>query len=59
MVNKRCTYDDVMKVVIATNEGKRTVGLVPTDLFYYFFLSLRKVYKTDTNKTNTNYLYSE
>lgn len=59
MVNKRCTYDDVMKVIIDTNEGKRTVGLVRTDLFYYFFLFLQNVYKPDTNKTKANYLYSE
>lgn len=59
MVNKRRTYDDVMKVIIDTNEGKRTVDLVPTDLFHYFFLSLQNVYKTDTDKTKANYLYSE
>lgn len=44
-----CTYDDGMQVAIDTNVGKRTVVLVPTDLFYYFFLSLHSVYKTDTN----------
>lgn len=45
MVNKRCTYDDGMQVVIDTNEGKRTVGLLPTDLFSLFRMVIRQIRK--------------